>query len=152
YQLIFSPREFSSYFKFTIVRNPWDRLLSAFMFLKNGGSNERDAGWARENLAEYDDFEALVHTWLSRQNIARARYHLRAQRDFICAGRGRPLVDFIAYFENLGPDFRFICERLRLDRPLLALNDGPTREKHFTEYYTESMRRKVAEVYADDIQ
>jgi hypothetical protein len=152
YQLIFSPREFSSYFKFTTVRNPWDRLLSAFVFLKNGGTNERDARWAREHLSAYDDFEAFVHGWLSRANIAKARYHLRAQRDFICVGRGSPLVDFIAYFENLKSDFTYICERLHMDSQLLTLNDGPARAKYYTEHYSDAMMRKVAEVYADDIR
>lgn len=41
-QLIFSQREFEDYFKFTFVRNPWDRLLSAFLFLKKGGANKVD--------------------------------------------------------------------------------------------------------------
>ena len=33
----------ASYRGFSLVRNPWDRLVSAFYYLNNGGSNEGDA-------------------------------------------------------------------------------------------------------------
>ncbi len=42
YQLAFSHLEFSSYFKFAFVRNPWDRLFSAYAFLRDGGMDESD--------------------------------------------------------------------------------------------------------------
>ena len=46
YQSVFSQAEFQSYFKFTFVRNPWDRLFSAWNFIKKGGKSRYDALWA----------------------------------------------------------------------------------------------------------
>ena len=46
YQIIFPRLEFESYFKFTFVRNPWDRVFSAYNFLKKGGATEFDRQWA----------------------------------------------------------------------------------------------------------
>ncbi len=45
HQEVLDSRTFDSMFKFSFVRNPWDRLVSAFYFLKQGGYNEADANW-----------------------------------------------------------------------------------------------------------
>lgn len=59
-ELVFSRRDFERYFKFTFVRNPWDRLYSAYTFLKNGGRNQSDEAWTRSNLGGFSDFESFV--------------------------------------------------------------------------------------------
>ena len=41
FQLIYTEEEFARYFKFAFVRNPWDRLVSAYRFLKRGGMTAR---------------------------------------------------------------------------------------------------------------
>jgi len=69
YKIIFTKDEFDQYFKFTFVRNPWDRLVSAFTFLKGGGMDERDERWAKMHLSEFDDFESFVKGWINERNI-----------------------------------------------------------------------------------
>src|SRR5437868_3464466 len=81
YRSLLPPRVFENCFKFTFVRNPWDRLVSAFLFLKKGGKgNEK---WARKHLSAYDDFEAFVRQWVTRKNIW-SFAHFRPQFQFIC--------------------------------------------------------------------
>ena len=64
-----NPRKFQQYFKFTFVRNPYDRLFSAYTFLKKGGLNELDRCWAEQNLTSFPDFESFVHGWVTPENI-----------------------------------------------------------------------------------
>src|SRR5258708_2253062 len=45
-----NPRKFRQFFKFAFVRNPWDRLVSTYWFLRKGGVNEQDRRWAEQNL------------------------------------------------------------------------------------------------------
>lgn len=41
-RLIFGKEDFNNYFKFSFVRNPFTRLISAYEFLRNGGYGPSD--------------------------------------------------------------------------------------------------------------
>jgi hypothetical protein len=151
YRIMFAPKEFSEYFKFTFVRNPWDRLVSAFFFLKNGGLTASDKRWSNKNLSAYPDFDAFVRNGIQQKNI-RSFAHFRPQCDFICLKRKQPGVDFIGYFENLRADFAHVAQRLNLNSTLLEFNRTPYRKKDYREYYTDETRQIVARFYADDIE
>ncbi len=152
YQIAFSKREFDSYFKFTFVRNPWDRLVSAYYYLKNGGINDRDRIWAKRNLSSYVDFDSFVKGWVNRRNIE-AHIHFIPQFRFICEpGSYTPKVDFIGYFENLEEDFCYVQKRLGLDSSLMHFNKTIDKQKDYNEYYTEATKEIVAKVYRKDIQ
>lgn len=151
FQIMFGPREFSEYFKFSFVRNPWDRLVSAFHFLKKGGLTVCDKKWSDKNLSPYPDFDAFVRRGLQEKKI-RAFPHFRPQCDYICLAKNRPGVDFIGYFENLDEDFSYICQQLKVNPTLQSLNRNDSRKRDFREYYTAETREIVSRVYADDIQ
>jgi hypothetical protein len=143
-----NPRKFRRFFKFAFVRNPWDRLVSTYFFLKNGGVNELDRRFAAENLAGYDAFAEFVEGWLKEKNIW-SSVHFRPQHYFICDANFCPRVDFIGRTETIDADFRFICQRLGVTAELKWNN----RSNHlpYNEYYTDDLRERVAAVYADDI-
>ena len=48
---------------------PWDRLVSAFHYLKKGGSTQEAADWARKELGRFNDFDGFVKGWLNKENI-----------------------------------------------------------------------------------
>lgn len=151
YQLILNQHEFETFFKFTFVRNPWDRLASAFHFLKQGGLHQIDAQWAAEQLAPYPDFEAFVTGWVNHKNI-HSWFHFRPQHTYLCLpGQREPRVDFIGFFENLPSDYELLRQRLGTGRPLKAEN--VTRQRRdYRELYTEEMKEIVARIYRDDIE
>ncbi len=154
-QMAFSRDEFERYFKFTFVRNPWDRVCSAYHFLQRGGMTRGDRAWAAANLAGLDTFERFVHEWLTPGNLRRY-VHFLPQTFFLCLpGSSRLLVDFVGYFENLEADFRAIAHKLSIDaaRALRRDNQQPSgQRRHYTELYTDAMRDIVAEVYRRDIE
>jgi hypothetical protein len=152
YQLVFSKREFEDYFKFTFVRNPWDRLVSAFLFLKKGGANRTDKLWAEENLSCFRDFNTFVTDWVDRKNINKWK-HFVPQYKFICEPRSQiPSVDFIGRFEHLNEDYSYIQNRLGSKSDLQHLNSTEGRKRGYKEYYTEATQKIVADVYQEDIR
>lgn len=151
YQIIFSPSEFAEYFKFTFVRNPWDRLVSAFFFLKNGGLTANDKSWSARNLSPYPDFETFVRKGIRKKNIL-SFPHFRPQWSFICLQKERPAMDFIGYFENLEADFAFVRDKLKINSTLQERNRNSDRLREFGDYYTAETRQVVAEVYAADVR
>jgi hypothetical protein len=155
YSLVLSRNDFDTYFKFGFVRNPWDRLYSAFRFMKHGGTRttESEREWVRQNLSEYSDFESFVTGWLPRVDLDRELYyhHLTPQYQFLCIQGSRPAVDFIGRFETLAADFEVIRRRLGLEVSLEHLNPS-TREGDYRAAYTDEMKRIVARAYRTDIE
>ena len=152
--------DFARYFKFAIVRNPWDRLFSdynyqlkksrekdskLFLFTPNG-SKRNFAEWVEVALAAPDFYEpqrwggavsSHIHRW-------------SPQADWISVD-GRPAVDFIAHLERLSDDFPVICERLGVP-PVRLPHRNRRLHLHYSHYYDAATRSIVAAYYARDIE
>jgi hypothetical protein len=143
-----NPRKFRLYFKFAFVRNPWDRLVSTFFFLKRGGMDEVDRAWAAQNLAVYPDFGNFVRNWLTPEN-AMSFPHFRPQCFFVADEAGKVMVDFLGRYETLAKDFAEVTCRLGRNCGLPVVNKGE--HAPFTAYYDDETREIVARVYSRDI-
>ena len=57
--------EYENMFKFTIIRNPWDRILSSYMFLKYGSDVHRNVAKLPEhkiyNTLKVRNFDEFIH-------------------------------------------------------------------------------------------
>lgn len=149
YTNIFEPSCLLNYFKFTIVRNPWDRLVSAYFFLKKGGFAEQDRIWFNNELAQFSNFDGFVKGWLNRKNIWKW-HHFRPQYHYMLDKREKVHLEFVAFLENFRDDFSHIANSVRTQRVLMRSNAS----KHlpYTSYYSDETRSVVAEVYAEDIR
>lgn len=151
YMLAFDRKDFEGYFKFTFVRNPWDRLVSAFHFLKKGGMTDEDRRWSEQNLSPFETFEEFVFGWLTEAN-AKTEVHFEPQYRFVCYPNNGPLaVDFVGKYENLDEDYAKICKKLSIDRPLSKLNVTPGERSRYADCYSDKTREIVGRVYEKDI-
>lgn len=149
YRVIFGRKDFNRYFKFTFVRNPWDRLYSAYSYLKNGGWDDNDKAWSARNLAEINDFEQFVTQWLTADKL-KSHIHFWPQSHFLLDAKGRVLVDYLGYFEEIDRDFKHIAARVN---PAAVLARTNTSERgSYLDIYSPAAIAKVAELYAEDIE
>lgn len=148
YRVIYGNKTFDDYFKFAFVRNPWDRIYSAYRYLNAGGWNEEDKTWAKDNLRDFKNFNDFVRRWLNSDNIL-THVHFLPQHHFICDGRGKLLIDQLAYFETLEEDFNLIADRLGINARLSHHNASPVAS--YLDIYDSESRDIVADVYAKDI-
>lgn len=156
YRLWLRPSELADFFKFTFVRNPWDRAYSAYRFLKKGGINSRDRAWARANLAAYPDFDSFVKGWMRPKGVLDA-LHFRPQYLFLTLPFSqKPRMDFVGYFENLEEDYRHVRSRVLGDDSEAGLihanSSGAGASPSYRAVYSDEARRIVAEVYRKDIE
>ena len=135
--------DYNDYFSFSIVRNPWDRMVSIwYFFQKLAKAPNPDFTWPVEVIGKCKTFDGLV----------RSDYFKLPQLSYVenCE-TGDLNVDFVGRLENLREDFKIICEKIGLPRIELS-HRNKTKHKHYTEYYDDETRQIVAEKYAKDIE
>jgi hypothetical protein len=152
YRLAFSKQEFDSFFKFTFVRNPWDRLVSAYFYLRDGGRTEGDRAIAEAIVKPYPSFRDFVLQFVTEKNVSDT-VHFKPQYQYVCmTNRDLPQVDFIGRFERLEEDFEHVRKRLGLSEPLASQNRGRSRPDRYRASYDQEMIDRVARVYRRDIE
>jgi len=139
---------FDRYFKFSIVRNPWDRVVSVLAW-----SDQKWAKGEQLSMVEFDTAVRKLHGLFVASREAGRRMpvppHLRPQSSFVLDESRESLVDFIARYERLSPDWNLICERLGISTALpLRMR---SHHRSYQDYYTAESRAWVAEIYAEDI-
>ncbi|MDO6566328.1 sulfotransferase family 2 domain-containing protein [Alteromonas sp. 1_MG-2023] len=145
---VYEPTKFLNYFKFTFVRNPWDRVVSAYTFLQKGGMNKWDEKFYEEELKKYKNFKDFVMNWLNEENIQK-HHHFKPQIDFIVDKYQRVSVDYIAYLENMEEDYNYIAKKLNIETPLEQLNQ--VSRSDYRSFYDDESKNVVQEIYKDDI-
>jgi hypothetical protein len=136
----------------TTVRNPWDRLHSAYHFLQRGGwPGTRDDAF-HQLIATCPSFEHFVLDWLDRDDVQQVD-HFRPSWDFLADDDGTlfPFA-FVARFEALAADFAVLAGIVGGAATLPRLNaTGGERADYrcaFTPHMVDRVQRYEAELIA----
>ena len=127
----------SDNFKFCIIRNPWDRLVSCYSDKVQGRKMFKKC-WDKK-------FDYFVK-WCANQDLNIADRHIQHQVSLFPVKE----VDHIGNFENFSEEFNFIMnDKLGLNVDLIAKNKSS--HAHYSTYYTEETQKLVSQIYAADI-
>lgn len=156
YLSVFGSFWFDSAFKFTFVRNPWSRTVSAFEFLKQGTFDDRPfapdvRAFVEENLSQYATAEEFIRHGLGRPHIMEWP-HFRPQHRFLVDSRSGVIgVDFIGRHETIDADFKHVCEVLRLETSLLRRNARRGGDTRRLPSISQESYDKIADIYSTDL-
>jgi hypothetical protein len=107
------PEFFHSAIKVAVVRNPWDRLVSAYEFLRaNGASNAKPNPQTRRSMRGVKSIEHLVfdHLEPNAHRLQDLDPTLHHQHGYVCDSSGRIIIDRIFHTEDFGPIRAFMAE------------------------------------------
>jgi hypothetical protein len=146
-------KKYVNYFKFTIVRNPYDRLVSAFYFLKKGGRNSKDKDWAEKNLKGIEDFEQFLYLLKNKDfaNVILKWQHFTPQYKYLINSSNEVNLDFVLKFENLESDFQKLTQRINFKSMKLE-HKNKSKRKNWSEYYNPETKLIIYELYRKDFE
>tara|TARA_Y100000589_G_C26878817_1_gene517132 strand:- start:183 stop:689 length:507 start_codon:yes stop_codon:yes gene_type:complete len=147
-----------NYFKFCIVRNPFDRIVSLyFNFLCN-----RQGG---TEILRYSKFRRFYKSifWKSNKDFNlfcqllyesefwKKEVHFRPQYEYLLNKNGQLSIDFIGRFENLENDFYRISKILDINTKLIHINQSK-RLKDYRKYFNKESIEIIKKLYKIDIE
>jgi hypothetical protein len=141
---------FSSMFKFSAVRNPFDRALSTFLFLK---FNFRD--WdSSEQMDTFETFESFATSELIGRS-GPGRIFL-PQSSWLTDNDGKLATDALIRMESLDADMSLILKRLGLNRPLKMIPERNQSKSNRPTFGAELSKGAVVDAirerYAEDFE
>jgi hypothetical protein len=152
YQRVFRKSTLDRMFKFSFVRNPWDRVYSAYNFMNAGGWGEWDVGYREKFLVDCKSFEQFVMEVLPLDE-ARNKPHFWPTIEFL-RGRDGKLYpfDFIGRFESFAADFDKIRSKVNPQAVLEHRNKTEQSDgKSYRDFYSNEMIDMVQSIYHQSI-
>jgi len=130
-----------NYFLFSVVRNPWDRVVSTYAYMMKQGFIDG---------ISFAKFLEMMSDGSIHNLNERVASHLYRQLDSFSLD-GQIFVDYIARFERLEKDWTEISGRIGLKNRTLPVLNTSSHDHYRSMYKTKRMRDIVSRVYGEEI-
>lgn len=130
---------FASYFKFAVVRNPFDRFVSYCSFVSasvNGSFAATPRDYMKHILTKTRPYDHIL---------------FRPQSEFVTDSDGKLIVDFVGRVERLQADSERICARIGIPCAELGRSNESS-HRDYREYYDDELIGLVSDMYRSDLE
>lgn len=157
--------DYKEWFKFSVVRNPYDRVVSVYVdkCLQNPvdriNRGETKLQTCQQIILKalkkpqrldqfasvtFEDFISVLPEILFKD------WHFIPQSPFLVNEKGEIVADKVARFENFDEEVKEILTKLGFEVSQVP-HKNKTIRRHYKEYYNDTTRSVVARLYKDDI-
>jgi hypothetical protein len=152
-------KNFSSYYKWCFVRNPWDRAVSAWDTcpeIKREGVDTfkkfiEALYIGRHQIQNLPYIQWTKNSCQKIPNLPVQRIHFLPMLPMIKVD-GVVKIDYIGRFENLKKDWDRLTSRVfNFEKMKLPKHNMRNKKKPYQEFYTKDLINKVGEIYREDI-
>lgn len=132
YYSAFGREYFKEFYRFSCIRNPWDRAISYYFSPHRGVTD-----WDRDSFIScLSEIPSMV-SYLSSDNNCRAE--------------STPEIGFLIRYENLESDFKYCCSQIGIPFEGLPIRNKSIK-KFYKDYYDSELINIVGKQFAVDIK
>lgn len=143
--------KFNRFFKFAFVRNPYDRLISTFSYLSQGGNQRGDLYFQDLIASKYLTLERFVLKFLDNEKINEIAL-LKPQYLYIHDAKRNCMIDFIGRYERIQEDSEYILNKLKINKKLPHKNKSRKDTKLNEQLKNSEVKKKICELYNSDFE
>ena len=175
YETTFKEEDF---FKFGVIRNPFDRAISIYHYIMDIDTVDSDHRWVQRGskgkrgrlprdflirsmlLKKITNFEEFVRFVFGSYTFSlfcmkyggALHYVIKPQSYYLYNKENELLVDYMARYENLEEEWSFITNKIELDTKLPWINKSSRNHEKWEQYYTSEAKRIVREFFKRDFE
>ncbi|HHP7229673.1 MAG TPA: sulfotransferase family 2 domain-containing protein [Xenococcaceae cyanobacterium] len=142
---IVGKKRWNESYKFTFVRNPWDRVVSHYQFrLKSNQTKLQD------NPLSFTEWVKVTYGDNKDSSYYDKPVMFRPQNEWLLNDQNEIDIDLIGKFENLVSDFAIIADKIGCDPHLPKINR--TKKVDYKQFYNAETKEIVAKWFQKDLE
>ena len=140
----------ANFFKFSFVRNPWDRFVSLYFYFSNMTPDHFAYQYDEPTVKSMKPFKTFDEFCLNFSSLNDGKFHFRPQHLWT-HHKNKCFLDFLGKYENLENDLVRLEKRLKFPHCALP-HKNKSQHLPYVEYYSPKLIKVVEKIYAEDIE
>lgn len=151
------PKAWKEYFKFTFVRNPWDRIVSGFFFMflriRNRLKLDKPLNSRMKTFDYCGDFKAFIRDLPHKIDDVFLVNYFTPQTAWLFDRNDKPYpFDLVGKVETINEDFEALKTALNLSKDIVLPHHNKSTHKPYYRYYDDNMVEIVYNIYKKEIE